>query len=248
MKLKVNEIVRMKATDEEVKILGGFDDIVVGRSLEDNRLVGISNLNEIKPKELTPKMIDGKRSNIINRTSSIGVVSRVKWKIEGLKLKINLSKANMGLTGVLKILLNETKIHETLNYNRISPFKLDREYRKDLKKHVWTMNYIDMRDLKHKSDVIITATNSMLMEVGEYEIFIPDFLEVCVERKLLERNGNEYKLIRSLDSEIEKCEYVYNEFTLEELKEKDYIIPDNFIKEINKRKHMYSEEDFLLYA
>lgn len=105
-----------------------------------------------------------------------------------------------------------------------------------------------MRDLKHKSDVIITATNSMLMEVGEYEIFIPDFLELCVERKLLERNGNEYKLIRSLDSEIEKCEYVYNEFTLEELKEKDYIIPDNFIKEINKRKHMYSEEDFLLYA
>lgn len=247
--MKTNEVLRMKTTNEEVEVLGYMEENkVIVRSIIDINNYIVCNESDLKPRELSPRMIDNKKSNIINRISNVNVVSRLKWNIEGLMLKINLSKANMGLIGVLKILLNETKIHETLNYNRVSPFKLDRVYRKDIQKHVWTMNYIDMRDLKHKSDIIITATNSMLMEVGEYELFIPDFLEVCVERKLLERNGNEYKLIRSLDSEIEKCEYVYNEFTLEELKEKDYIIPDNFIKEINKRKHMYSEDDFLLYV
>lgn len=247
--MKTNEVLRMKTTNEEVEVLGYMEENkVIVRSIIDINNYIVCNESDLKPRELSPRMIDNKKSNIINRISNVNVVSRLKWNIEGLMLKINLSKANMGLIGVLKILLNETKIHETLNYNRVSPFKLDRVYRKDIQKHVWTMNYIDMRDLKHKSDILIEANKSLQMEVGEYEIFLPDFLELCVERKLLERNGNEYKLIRSLDSEIEKCEYVYDEFTLEELEERGYTIPESFIKEINKRKHMYSEDDFLLYA
>lgn len=247
--MKTNEVLRMKTTNEEVEVLGYMEENkVLVRSIIDINNYMLCNESDLKPRELSPRMIDNKKSNIINRISNVNVVSRLKWNIEGLMLKINLSKANMGLIGVLKILLNETKIHETLNYNRVSPFKLERVYRKDIQKHVWTMNYIDIRDLKHKSDILIEANKSLQMEVGEYEIFLPDFLELCVERKLLERNGNEYKLIRSLDSEIERCEYVYDEFTLEELEERGYTIPESFIKEINKRKHMYSEDDFLLFA
>ena len=167
------------------------------------------------------------KTNIIKKTTVSKNVSFIEFKLKGLEIDFNIVGYPMNLCSVLKILLRENKLYK-YNYTRKSPFKIVKEFDKDKQAHSFNLNFIDINTYE-KQDKELISTNNCMQIVGEHKMFIPDLLELCVDRNLLKRAGNGYELISNLD--MYDWEYV-NEIpkmpSREELKSEGYIIPKWF--------------------
>lgn len=76
-----------------------------------------------------------------------------------------------------------------------------------------------------------------MMLKGKFELFLPDMLEICVERGFITRYKDGYRLIYDISGGICDCEYIQPELTIGKLKNDGFIIPKKYI-EVNKIKNI----------
>ena len=243
MKIKIGDIVKLKSgvehkiiesdmvltvkdidpqdlcTFEELKPFYKWQGIgIEGRNVEMEYKVEISLLELVESKQ--------EKTNIIKRLGASGD-SVITYEIDNKNISFNV-KGKTHITTLLKILLHETELYN-YKYDRISPFKFNRKYISEDMQHKWWIDFIDIRTFENISQEIIRCDNCMRFE-GDCKIFIPDFLELCVERNLLQRDGKGYKLIKKLDKVMDHCEYINGKPTIKVLEERGYIVPDKYKK------------------
>ena len=243
MKIKIGDIVKLKSgvehkiiesdmvltvkdidpqdlcTFEELKSFYKWQGIgIEGRNVEMEHKVEVSLLELVKSKQ--------EKTNVIKRLGITGD-SVITYDVDNREISFNV-KGKIHITTLLKILLHETELYN-YKYDRVSPFKFNRKYISEDKQHKWWIDFIDIRTFENISQEIIRCDNNMRFE-GDCKIFIPDFLELCVERNLLQRDGKGYKLIKKLDKVMDHCEYINGKPTIKVLEERGYIVPDKYKK------------------
>lgn len=216
-------------TFEELKPFYKWQGIgIEGRNVEMEHKVEISLLELVKSKQ--------EKTNIIKRLGGSND-SIITYDVDDREISFNV-KGKIHISTLLKILLHETELYN-YKYDRISPFRFNRVYITSHKQHKWWIDFIDIRTFENVRQEIIRCDNCMRFE-GNCKLFIPDFLELCVERNLLQRDGRGYKLIKKLDKVMDHCEYVNDKLSIKVLEERGYIVPDKY-KEFMK-------EDYSLMA
>jgi hypothetical protein len=167
------------------------------------------------------KSITTQKTNKIRRTQTGSIIEH---KIDNMDLCFEITNNPMNLRVALNLLLHETELYN-FKYERVSPFKITKEYNKDKQGHIFTIDFIDIRSKENVSTELLRTDRAMRLD-GKYKIFIPDFLEICTKLGILERNEKGYKLIiHNLSNVMNGCEYI-NEKSLEkELESKGYLIP-----------------------
>ena len=206
-------------TFEELKPFTKWQGIgIKGRNIEMEHKVYISLLELVKSKQ--------EKTNVIKRLGASGD-SVITYDVADREISFNV-KGKIGMNSLLKILLHETESYN-YKYDRVSPFKFNRKYISEDKQHKWWIDFIDIRTFENISQEIIRCDNDMRFE-GDCKLFIPDFLELCVERNLLQRVGKGYKLIKSLDKVMDHCEYINGKPSVKVLEKQGYIVPDKYKK------------------
>ena len=112
-------------------------------------------------------------------------------------------------------------------YNRISPFKLNREYRSDIQGHVFTIDFINIHTYEKQTVELLRTDKNMAIK-GKFKIFIPDFLEICVDRNILQRIDGGYKVVKRLNEVMDHCTYLKTKPSINQLKREGYVIPDKW--------------------
>lgn len=213
-------------TFEELKLFYKWQGIgIEGRNVEMEHKVEISLLELVKSKQ--------EKTNVIKRLGVSGD-SVITYEIDNKNISFNV-KGKTHITTLLKILLHETELYN-YKYDRISPFKFNRKYISEDMQHKWWIDFIDIRTFENVSQEIIICDNCMRFE-GDCKIFIPDFLELCVERNLLQRDGKGYKLIKKLDKVMDHCEYINGKPSVNTLKRRGYVIPDKYKKLLEREEY-----------
>lgn len=165
--------------------------------------------------------------NKIKRTTPFKE-SIIEWDIQGKNLDINITGDDIHIISLLKLILREAKLYE-FNYYRISPYKVSKLYYKKQNKNIFKIQFHDARDYyKYNEKDLITTTNGLSVS-GQINIFIPDFLEICVLMRLLDKEENGFKLISSIETTVSVCEYIqkktYLEYNFTNMINKGYIVP-----------------------
>ena len=216
-------------TFEELKPFYKWRGIgIEGKNIEMEHKVEMSLLELVKSKQ--------EKTNMIKRFCKYKT-NIITYDVDNREISFNV-KGKIHITVLLKILLHETELYN-YKYDRVSPFKFNRKYISEDKQHKWWIDFIDIRTFENISQEIIRCDNCMRFE-GDCKLFIPDFLELCVERNLLQRVGKGYKLIKSLDKVMDHCEYINGKSSVKVLEKQGYIVPDKY-KEFMK-------EDYSLMA
>lgn len=211
---------------EELKPYTKWQGIgIEGRNVEMEYRIPIPFLKLVKSKQ--------EKTNIIKRLGTSGN-SIITYDINNREISFNV-KGKTHITTLLKILLHETELYN-YEYERVSPFKFNRKYVTEDKQHKWWIDFIDIRTFENVSQEIIRCDNCMRFE-GDCKIFIPDFLELCVERNLLQRDGKGYKLIKKLDKVMDYCEYINGKPSVNTLKKRGYVIPDKYKKLLEREEY-----------
>lgn len=215
---------------EELKPFTKWQGIgIEGRNVEMEWRIPIVFLDIVKSKQ--------EKTNIIKRLGTSGD-SVITYDVNDREISFNV-KGKTHITTLLKILLHETELYN-YEYERVSPFKFNRKYIQEDMQHKWWIDFIDIRTFENVSQEIIRCDNCMRFE-GDCKIFIPDFLELCVERNLLQRVDKGYKLIKRLDKVMDHCEYINGKPSVNILKKRGYVIP-------NKYKKLLEREEYSLKA
>lgn len=189
--------------------------------------------NDLPSTELT----NGKRTNIISRVSCSDKETIIKFEIENNMIKFDISKNPITLQGLLKILLNEINI-KTYKYDRISPYTTHHEFTD--KRHKFFISYFDLREFGNfnkkyiSTDEVLTTNSNMLVEIGEYEIFIPNLIEVARFKNLIINNGNGEE-IKALNNEMNRSKYlnISKEMYINDMQKLGFKVPDRFKKAID---------------
>ena len=214
-------------TFEELKPFTKWQGIgIEGRNVEMEHKVYISLLELVKSKQ--------EKTNVIKRLGGNND-SVITYDVDNKNISFNV-KGKTHITTLLKILLHETELCN-YKYDRISPFKFNRKYISEDMQHKWWIDFIDIRTFENVSQEIIRCDNCMRFE-GDCKIFIPDFLELCVERNLLQRDGKGYKLIKKLDKVMDHCEYVNDKLSIKVLEKRGYIVPDKYKKVLKEEYNL----------
>jgi hypothetical protein len=155
--------------------------------------------------------------------------SVIEWDIQGKNLEINITGDEIHIVSLLKLILRETKLYK-FNYYRISPYKVIKLYYRKQNKNIFKIQFHDARYYyKYNQKDLITTTNGLSVN-GQINIFIPDFLEICVLMRLLDKEENGYKLISSIETTRSVCEYIQKkthlEYNFSKMIDKGYIIPE----------------------
>lgn len=212
---KVSEKGRRRSFEIINKLEG---DVLVLKELDTDEL-NIITFTESQVEEY----VEVVKTNKIHRKTTGSVI---EYEIDGNELKFNVTGHPMVVSVAAKILLNETKLYD-YKYERVSPFKLTRSYSKDRKQHEYLLEFIAIRTYEKIEQVILKTDKGLRLE-GEYKIFIPDFLEICVERDLLRRNGIGYELVKNIKDVMDHCEYLASKPSVSQLKKEGYTIPDKW--------------------
>lgn len=248
MEFKVDERVIVKANDEM---------FIVRAINENNKMyicegdfygepqLEVHHESELKKFEEfiypSTELTDGKRTNIISRVSCSNKETIIEFEIENNIIKFNISKNPITLQGLLKILLNEIDI-KNYKYDRISPYMTHHEFTD--KRHKFFISYFDLRELDlvdfgisdnyMYTDEILTTNSNMLVEIGEYEIFIPNLIEVARFKNLIINNGNGEE-IKALTNEMNRSKYlnISKEMYVNDMQKLGFKVPDRFKKDID---------------
>lgn len=225
---KVGDKVREKGKNRVLEVINKFDDMLVLKELNKEDL-NIITFNENQVELYIENKIKGEKTNRIRRTNTIGTSSIIEYECNKSNniLKIRIEENPIQMNMLTRILLHDENI---LNhkYERISPFRVSRDFIKT-ECHIWNIEFVNIiNDSIEENEIIRTDKDMMLM--GEYEVFLPDFLEICVERGLLSRDKNGYKLIYDISSGICDCEYIQpkKELTIGDLMSRGFIIPEKY--------------------
>lgn len=258
MEFKVNDKVIVKCeSDINITEIGTIESILS----EDYKIYGVNfdslesefviayHENELKKFEESiypsTEFTDGKRTNIISRVSCSNKETVIQFEINKNKIKFNISKNDITLIGLLKILLNEININ-SYKYERVSPFKMIHVFEDT--KHKFKISYPDLRNINEytkldiRTDDIIETDCNMLVCKGEYEIFIPNLLELARLKNVLIVGENEKEEIRGLRNEINRSKYLNKSNTtyINELIKHGFTIPERFNDKIENidSKHL----------
>lgn len=230
---KIGDRVKEKGRGRVLEVINKFDDKLVLKELNTNDLK-IIVFNESQVELHIENTIKGEKTKRIKRINTLGVKSIIEWECnkKNNTLVMRIEENPIDMNTLTRILLHDEEI---LNhkYERISPFKVSREFKK-MESHIWNIEFVNIRNNNlEKTEIIRTDKDMMLM--GEYEVFLPDFLEVCVERGLLCRDKTGYKLIYDISRGICDCEYIQpkKEFTIGELKNSGFVIPEKYEEQFN---------------
>lgn len=211
---------------EELKPFTKWQGIgIEGRNVETEHRIPIPFLELVKPRQ--------EKTNIIKRLSISGD-SIITYDVNDREISFNV-KGKTHITTLLKILLHETELYN-YEYERVSPFKFNRQYISEYMQHKWWIEFIDIRTFENVNQEIIRCDRYMRFE-GNCKLFIPDFLELCVERNLLQREGKGYKLIKKLDKVMYDCEYISVKPSVNILKKRGYVIPDKYKKLLERGEY-----------
>lgn len=227
MVLTVKDIdVQHNCSFEELKPFTKWQGIgIEGRNVEMEWRIPIVFLDIVKSKQ--------EKTNIIKRLGTSGD-SVITYDVDDREISFNV-KGKTHIKTLLKILLHETELYN-YEYERVSPFKFNRKYISEDMQHKWWIDFIDIRTFENVSQEIIRCDNCMRFE-GDCKIFIPDFLELCVERNLLQRVDKGYKLIKRLDKVMDHCEYINGKPSINILKKRGYVIPDKYKKLLEREEY-----------
>lgn len=187
---------------------------VEGKLVEKDKEYSLDRFELVKPN----------KANIIRKIETSHDII-IQYDIKNLMIKFNVI-GKIHIVNLLKILLHETKLYE-YEYTRVSPFKLERKYIFENMNHVWLLDFINIKTLENIRKEIIKCDKDMKFE-GYCEMFIPDFLELCVERNLLQRVDRGYKLIKKIDKVMDHCEYIKGDYFIYNLIQKGYVIPNKY--------------------
>jgi hypothetical protein len=176
---------------------------------------------------------DIQKTNRISRMSRSGLESIIEWNIEDKEIEITVSNHPINIVPLLKLILRETELYN-YEYHRVSPYRLTRVYDTERCSHIFTFSFVDIRDEEFKitSQELMVTDKAMCIE-GKIKIFIPDFLEICVERHMLARNGDRYELLKRLDNVFNNCRYIKSKPSISYLESKGFIIPEGYKKKLN---------------
>lgn len=171
------------------------------------------------------------KTNKINYNDGQGVLS---WELlDKNNLKVKVHSGRFHIVTLLKILISEIDNLKEFSYKRISPYKLEWErpmHRED-KTHVYKMVFIDVKDEnKIKESEIIKLNCSMSLEVGEYDFFIPDLLELARLKGLVKLEENVYKYVK--DKFVNKLDikYIDDSMSKEKLKANGWTVPIGYVE------------------
>lgn len=167
------------------------------------------------------------KTNRIKRVAENGKESIIEWDIINDKIKVDVKNNPIHVTTLLKILLDATELYKE-SYKRISPYKVTRNYNTDSQKHLFTLDFIDIKDdFKEKHSVLIEADKNMQV-LGKVTMFKYDLTELAVERKILSKNEDGYKLIKDLSKVMNNCQYIKSKPGVGSLLKQGYTIPEAY--------------------
>lgn len=230
MKFKVGDKVGFKfkgseMTGEIVDMIDAITNCPYIVRTADNDFVamgpGLVKIEEIKE--------EVKKTNRIRRMSDSGNECVIEWDIDGNMIKFSVDGDPLDIQALVKILLHETEVYD-YKYDRISPFKLERRVDTENRKHKFVMRFIDIKDDFKEVEKVLLETGDNMNIVGVYEMFIPDFLELCVERRVLDRKRSGYVIARDLERGMKYCTYIPCKPSVRELTQKGFIIPEKYNK------------------
>lgn len=196
-----------------------FDDLNIDITFRESDL---EIIEEIIPKSINA--IQYKGDNIVS------------WsKLDSLNLKVNI-KGEFFITTLCKILLNYVEELNNFTYKRVCPYKLIHEkarYRAD-NTHLFYIKYITIQEeIKIKN--IIQTNESLKIEEGEYNFFIPDLLELCKNRGLVLLDKDTYISIDKKLATPFECKEM-KVFDRIKLENEGWIVPSQFEKYFNTLK------------
>lgn len=111
----------------------------------------------------------------------------ILWNINKNYLYVKINRP-INLTSLLKRLLANVKELRNFKYKRKSQYGILHESNKNIQGHRYAIRFQDIRDNFIKTKEILITDSSMNMSQGEYYFFIPDLLEIAVERGLVNHN------------------------------------------------------------
>lgn len=167
-------------------------------------------------------------TNRIERTNSVGTKNIIEYEIVDRNIEFSISQNPISLTPLLKVLLSVSGL-ETYVYKRVCPYKIKRIY-KDVK-HTFVLKYIDVKDeFKEQEKVLLELSGSgmKIEENHKYSIFIPDFLELCVERGILYKDRDTFELPITTKDILKECRYLPCKPSAYKLKKDGYIVPEAY--------------------
>lgn len=168
------------------------------------------------------KLIKVKAQQKTNRIRRNTTGSVLEYEIKDKELRFEITEHPMFLATVCKMVLEETELYN-YKYERVSPFKINKGYNPGIPGHVISIDFIDIRTKENVHNELFVTDKAMRLS-GEYKIFIPDFLEVCVKLGILRRDENGYKLNKKLNS-MKDCEYIQDTTSDKYLLSRGYTIP-----------------------
>lgn len=124
---KVGDIVKERGRDRKLEIMAKEGDTLILKILDEN--LKFITFNENQVELYIENKIKGSKSNKIKRTNTIGDVTEIEWEKKDNKLLLDITGKRIHFNILLKILLHHEEI---LNhtYERISPYKVSREFQK----------------------------------------------------------------------------------------------------------------------
>lgn len=222
----IGDNVKEKGKSKRVlEVINKIDDVLILKELNTDSL-NIITFNENQIELNIEEVSKVEKTNRISRISGSGKESIIEYDIEENEICFNISKNPINLSTVLKILLHETELFN-YKYERVSPFKLNRKYDGDEQGHIFTLNFIEIRTFEIQT-VELLKTDRCMNVLGSLRMFIPDFLELCVERNILQRVDNGYKVIKKLHEPMEYCTYLKSKPSIRQLEKEGFIIPDKW--------------------
>ena len=180
-----------------------------------------NEVNEVK-EEVSPRAIIGVKYKVDRE---------ITWNMVGkLNMSFSIKGASTNIRTVLKILLKYIDKLKSVNYERVSPYKIIHEFDRDRedKCHVFKIKFIDLYGEVETKEILKT-NSSMNLEEGEYSVFIPDLLEVAKDRGLVTLENNTYKCIEARLINIKPCAEI-TEMSREVLEMNGWIVPKAYEK------------------
>lgn len=254
MEFKIDEKVVVKANDEMY---------IVRAMNENNKMYAcegdyygepqleVYHESELKKFETfiypSTELTNGERTNIISRVSCSNKETVIKFEINRNIIKFNISKYPITLQGLLKILLNEININ-SYKYDRVSPFKMIHSYIDG--EHKFRIAYSDLREMNTCDssyltidDILKTNCNMQVVE-GDYEMFIPNLIELAKFENVLIFGHGDKQEIKGLQNEMNRSKYLNKnkETYVNELIKFGFTIPERFNTEIENIDNDYLEK------
>lgn len=122
--------------------------------------------------------------------------SIIEWNIEGKNITIKVSNKPCSILTLFKIILEQTELNN-YKYNRVSPYKIYKKGYTQEDGHIFILEFYDIKNDMKLNEVELIRTDKSLAFEGEITMFIPDFIDLCVERSILKK---ETKLIPTFKS------------------------------------------------